>query len=91
MPDLLPSAVQSIHGVVNVKVRVTVDASGNVESASLDAPGPSKYFAKMSLQAAQNWKFKPAQADGESTSRAWILNFKFTQAGADVTPVQVTP
>jgi len=91
MPDLLPNAVQSIRGEVDVSVRVTVDASGNVESASLDSPGPSKYFAKMSLQAAQNWKFKPAQVGGKSVASAWILQFKFTQAGTDVTPIQVSP
>jgi TonB family protein len=91
MPDLLPSAVQSIRGEVNVAVRVAVDAGGSVESASLDSPGPSRYFAKMSLQAAQNWKFKPAQADGKNVASAWILHFKFTQAGTDVTPVQVSP
>jgi TonB family protein len=86
MPDLLPSAVQSIRGEVNVTVRVTVDAGGNVESASLDSPGPSKYFAKASLQAAQNWKFKPAQVPS-----AWILHFTFTQAGTEITPVQESP
>jgi TonB family protein len=72
-------------------VRVAVDASGSVESASLDSPGPSRYFSKVSLQAAQNWKFKPAQADGQNVASAWILHFKFTQAGTDVTPVQVSP
>jgi TonB family protein len=86
MPDLLPSAVQSIRGEVNVTVRVAVDAGGNVESASLDSPGPSKYFAKTSLQAAQNWKFKPAQVPS-----AWILHFTFTQAGTEITPVQESP
>jgi TonB family protein len=91
MPDLLPSAVQSIRGEVNVKVRVTVDAGGNVESASLDSPGPSKYFARMSLQAAQNWKFTPVRVDGKAVSSAWILHFRFTQAGSEVTPAQVAP
>lgn len=86
MPDLLPSAVRTIHGEVSVKVRVTVDPSGNVESATLDSPGPSKYFAKMSLQAAQSWKFKPTQDPS-----TWTLHFKFKQSGTDVTPVQVSP
>jgi TonB family protein len=91
MPDLLPSAVQSIHGQVNVKVRVSVDPGGNVESASFDSPGPSKYFAKMSLQAAQNWKFKPAQVDGKTVASAWVLHFKFTQSATDVTPIRISP
>jgi TonB family protein len=81
MPDVLPSAQQSIQGQVNVNVRVSVDASGNVTSAALESPGPSKYFAKVALQAAQQWKFKPSPG-------TWILQFQFTQAGNEVTPVR---
>ena len=91
MPDLLPSAVQSIRGRVDVTVRLSVDPSGNVESASFDSAGPSRYFAKMALQAAQNWKFNPAQVDGKQVSSVWTLHFTFTQAGTDVTPVEVSP
>jgi serine/threonine-protein kinase len=91
MPDLLPSAVQTIRGQVDVTVRVSVDPSGNVESASFDSAGPSRYFSKMALQSAQNWKFDPAQVDGKAVSSAWTLHFTFTQAGTDVTPVEVSP
>ncbi|MGA9672271.1 MAG: TonB family protein [Terracidiphilus sp.] len=91
MPDLLPRAVQSIHGQINVRVRVDVDSSGNVSSATLDSPGPSKYFAKMSLQAAQNWKFKPAQVNGKAVPSTWNLHFKFKQSGTEITPSQVSP
>jgi TonB family protein len=91
MPDLLPSAVQSIHGQVNVKVRVEVDSSGNVSSATVDSPGPSKYFAKMSLQAAQNWKFKPAQVNGTAVPSTWNLHFKFKQSGTEIIPSQISP
>ena len=91
MPDLLPGAVQSIRGQVDVMVRLSVDPSGNVESASFDSAGPSKYFSKMALQSAQNWKFNPAQVDGKPVSSVWTLHFTFTQAGTDVTPVEVSP
>ena len=91
MPDLLPQAVASIHGQVNVKVRVTVDAAGNVTNASLDSAGPSKYFAKAALQAAQRWRFKPVQVNGQAVPSVWLLQFQFTQAGSRVTPVQVSP
>jgi TonB family protein len=91
MPDLLPGAVQSIRGRVDVTVRISVDPSGNVESASFDSAGPSKYFSKMALQSAQNWKFNPAQVDGKPVSSVWTLHFTFTQAGTDVTPVEVSP
>jgi TonB family protein len=84
MPDVLPGAQESIRGQVNVSVRVSVDANGNVTNATLDSAGPSKYFAKVALQAAQQWKFKPAAG-------TWILQFQFTQAGNEVTPVEAAP
>jgi len=46
---------------VKVTVNVDVDRSGNVEDAQLESSGPSKYFARAALQAAQHWKFKAAQ------------------------------
>ncbi len=79
MPDLLPAAVRSIHGKLNVKVRVTVDASGNVSNAEFESEGPSKYFSKAAMDAAQKWKFKPVPG-------TWILDFQFTQSGVEVTP-----
>lgn len=88
LPDVLPAALQSIHGQVNVKVRVTVDPAGHVSNAALDSPGPSKYFARVALEAAQKWRFQPAQADGHPISSAWLLQFQFTQAGTEVMPVQ---
>ena len=91
MPDLLPAAVRSIQGKVNVRIRVEVDASGAVSNASFDSAGPSKYFAKMALQAAQQWKFKPAQMDGRTVPSVWLLHFLFTQSAADVTPAESTP
>jgi TonB family protein len=91
MPDLLPAAVRSIQGNVNVRIRVEVDASGAVSNASFDSAGPSKYFAKMALQAAQQWKFKPAQMDGRPVPSVWILHFLFTQSAVDVTPAESTP
>jgi TonB family protein len=91
MPDVLPSASATIHGQLNVKVRVAVDADGNVSDASLDSPSSSKYFSKVALQAAQQWKFKPAQAGGQAVSSAWILQFQFTQSGTEATAVEVSP
>jgi serine/threonine-protein kinase len=91
LPDVLPSAQESIEGKVNVSVRVAVDATGMVSNAALDSPGPSKYFAKQAMQAAQRWRFKPAQADGKAVASTWILRFHFTQSGTDITPVEVSP
>jgi TonB family protein len=91
MPDVLPSASASIHGQVNVRVRVAVDADGNVSDASLDSRASSKYFSKVALQAAQQWKFKPAQAGGQAVSSTWVLQFQFTQSGTEAIPVEVSP
>jgi len=90
MPDVLPAASRSIQGRVNVRIRVTVDAGGNVSDATIESAGPSRYFAKAALEAARKWKFKPAQLDGQAVSSAWILQFKFTQAGTEVTPVEAS-
>ena len=91
LPDLLPEAQESIHGQFDVKVRVSVDAAGQVSNAELDFAGPSKYFARQALTAAQQWKFKPAQIKGRPVASAWVLDFSFTQSATDVTPVEVSP
>ena len=90
LPDVPRKASETIHGTVKVSIRVTVDPSGSVSSATLDSPGASKYFAKLALEAARNWKFKPAQVDGQAVSSAWMLEFQFTQTGTGVTPVEVS-
>jgi len=91
LPDVIPSASNTIQGKVEVRIRVTVDPRGNVSNATFDAPGPSKYFATLALQAAQQWRFEPAQVDGQATSSVWILRFQFTPTATLVTPVQTSP
>jgi TonB family protein len=91
LPDVLPSARASIDHQVIVRIRVTVDAGGNVSNAAFDSPGPSKYFARQAKQAAEHWRFKPAQVDGTPVSSTWLLHFHFTQSGTEITPVEVSP
>jgi TonB family protein len=91
LPDLLPKAVSSIHGQFLVKVRVSVDATGAVSSAAFDSQGPSKYFANAALEASRRWRFKPAQVNGEAVASAWVLAFRFTRDGTEVTPVELAP
>ena len=90
LPDLLPTAVHSIQGKINVEVRVTVDSGGNVSNAEFESEGPSKYFSKAALDAAQKWKFKPAQPGGQPAPSDWILNFQFKQSGVEVTPTRAS-
>ncbi len=78
MPSVSKSARDTIHGTIKVRVKVEADASGSVTSASLVNPGPSKYFARQALQAAQQWKFVPGQ-----DTRTWIVRFGFKRSGTD--------
>jgi TonB family protein len=91
LPELSEEAMQTIHGKFALSIKVEVDPNGNVSNAELDSPGPSRYFANLSLQAARKWKFKPARVDGQTAASAWILRFEFSQAAIEVTPDQVLP
>ena len=90
LPEVSQKARDSIQGKVRVSVRVKVEPSGTVASASLDSPSPSKYFADQALRAAQRWKFFPATMDGQNVPSEWILRFDFSNAGTTVHPTQAT-
>jgi protein TonB len=64
-----------------------VDSSGNVTNATFESPGPSKYFARKAMEAAQQWKFKPAQNNGQPVPREWTLRFQFKRSGTNVIPL----
>ena len=89
MPEVLRSALDTIEGTVRVGIRVEVGPSGNVSAASIESPGPSKYFANAALKAAGDWKFAPAALEEGTANRAWILRFEFTRDGARVIPTPV--
>jgi TonB family protein len=78
MPDVSASGRRSIHGKIVVRLKVTVDATGNVATAKVESGRVSPYFKRVAMEAAQNWKFSPA-ASGDS-SREWKLEFDFTRA-----------
>ena len=79
-PVVSKSAQNTISGTIRIRIKVLVDASGNVENASFISAGPSKYFSRQAMQAAQQWKFSPAQG----AARAWILHFGFRRSGIEV-------
>jgi TonB family protein len=80
LPQVPFSARQTIHGKVRVKVQVTVGANGDVSSANLVVPGPSRYFARLALESSQQWKFQP----GAPTN--WTLEYRFGRTATEVTP-----
>jgi TonB family protein len=78
IPNVPPSARETIHGRIRIAVRVTVDPSGNVVAQTFENSGSSKYFARLASEAAAKWKFVPTDAH---ESRLWHLRFEFTRAG----------
>jgi TonB family protein len=91
LPGVAPKASDTIQGKVRVRLRISVDPSGNVAYAKLDSPGPSRYFADLALHAAQRWRFDPAKVDGRPVTSEWILRFEFAKTGAKAFPVQTAP
>lgn len=89
LPTVPASARRTIHGRVHVGVKVKVDASGNVQQASLDPAGPSQYFARLALEASRNWKFVPADAPSENSSRQWQLHYLFGRKDTTVSIKQL--
>ena len=91
LPEVSPSALATIRGTVRVTVKLHVDPAGNVSSAELFSPGPSKYFADQALQAAHRWDFAPAKVDGHAVSSDWLVRFEFTPSITRAHPTQSTP
>ncbi len=91
MPDVAASANRTIHGKVEVRVRLDVDANGAVSGARFDARGSSRYFAAKALEAAQKWTFKPALQNGRSVPSVWALRFDFRRGGPEVKAEEVSP
>lgn len=91
MPDVPRAASNTIHGTVSVMVRVTVNETGAVSNAELASRGPSAYFARLAMESARNWKFKPAQQNGKPVASAWMLHYEFRRGSADVKPAQTEP
>lgn len=91
LPDVSSKARATIRGTVHVAVKLHVDNAGNVASAELFSPGPSKYFADQALQAAHRWDFAPAKVDGHAVPSEWVVRFEFTPSLTKAHPTQSTP
>ncbi len=91
LPKVPKSARDTIQGTIRVRVRVALDEAGSVVGARFDSAGPSKYFARLSMQAAQAWKFAAPQAGGPNPAKEWLLRFEFRRDSIHVIPRPVTP
>jgi TonB family protein len=83
-PAVSNSARNTISGTIKIRVKVEVDAAGNVERGSFITEGPSRYFARQAMEAAQKWKFAPPQVNGNAAPSAWILHFGFKRSGIEI-------
>ena len=90
LPDIPRQARNTIHGSVKVSVRAAVDASGRVVSARLESAGPSKYLAKLTLEATRRWEFRPPTSQGNTLPSEWMLHFKLTRGGTRVRPAEIS-
>lgn len=80
-PAASASSLRTIHGVIKVRVRVDVDPAGNVTGEKLISPGPSRYFSRLAMQAAQQWKFSAPAPNGQPASSQWTILFEYARSG----------
>ena len=79
LPNVSKTAQDTIHGTIRVRLRLGVDASGNVTTARFLSYGASRYFARVALGTAEQWKFTPPQVDGHTTPSEWVVVFEFSK------------
>jgi TonB family protein len=89
LPEVSKSARNTITGTVKVNVRIEVDASGKVANARLASKPMSKYFDRLSLEAAERWEFTPAEKDGQPIASTWLLHFRFRRTSTQASPEQL--
>jgi TonB family protein len=81
LPQVPKSALRTIHGIIKLRVRVDVDDKGEVRKSRLETAGPSKYFARVAVESARDWKFNPPQKNGAKLPSVWTLHYEFTRSG----------
>ena len=89
LPDIPKGAMNTITGTIKVAVKVQVDPSGKVTSATYKMAGHGQYFANHAVKAAQGWTFAPPQSNGQPQPSTWLLQFRFKRSGIQVSPQRV--
>jgi hypothetical protein len=87
LPDVPRSARRTIRGHIKVYVRVIVDPDGTVYAALADRPGPSRYFERLSIEAAKKWTFPGVDTEAQ---RLMQVRFDFSRGGTTATAHAVT-
>lgn len=89
LPNVAPGAVESMRRPVQVDVRVSVNSDGSVTSAQCVTQSRGNYWAKISQQAAEGWKFKAPIGDGKARDSYWMLLFQYNRGRTDVVATEL--
>ena len=90
LPDISQSARNTISGTIKIVVRVEADPTGKVTAARLKTAGPSQYFARLTVAAAQRWQFSAPQVNGQPIPSTWLLTFRVKRSGTQASAEAVT-
>jgi hypothetical protein len=79
MPNTKAYGVSDVYSAAEIKIKVTIDASGTVKKAELISNGlrANGIYAAASLSAARQWVFKPAMLHGIAVPAEQTLVFRF--------------
>jgi len=89
LPEVSQSARNTITGRIRVVARVDVGSSGKVTHAKLTTPGPSQYFARQTLQAAERWQFSPPIVHSQPVASVWSITFRISRKQTLASPERV--
>lgn len=89
LPNVAPGASEGIRRPVEVELRVAVNEEGRVTSAECLTQGPGNYFARIARQAAESWKFRSPEIEGQPRASQWTLRFRFERRRTDVTATEL--
>lgn len=89
LPEVSPSARNTITGKIRIVARVEVDPTGKVAHARLTTPGPSQYFARQTLQAAERWQFSPPVVNSQPAASVWSITFRISRKQTQASPERI--